>query len=570
MTPIESKPLPEAHLINILKDTRAHHPNFCLLLGAGASRTSGIKTANEMICNWRTKFHQMHGSSAPIDDYLSKQKWYNQPTEYSYLFEALFDQPSQRREYIETCCADAHPSWGYIYLVNLLAHNVFNTVFTTNFDDLLNEACYLYSEKVRPIVCAHDSSIKYIRITSKRQKIIKLHGDFLFDNIKNTIRELESLEDNMKEKFKQHAGEYGLIVVGYSGSDRSIMETLTTLMRADGNFPHGIYWCIREGQQVSGLLEDLCRNPKFHLVEIKGFDEFFAETHEELGLRLQTPIADPYSALASRLNKLIDSARIPEANRSHRVIDRDLKMLGSMIQKQILPKASSTNEPNLETTHSDQVKLQINDSSGNAKLPFLFLAQMSKRNGNIEDSYNFTITHLEQKPSLDGFNFAFELIGSKWIEDKGKKIISLLKENRSTLSNSPSSTHTYSLQLMTVKQFDLAQEILDLGYEIASETSDPLYNNYYYLINSAQIYLHQGKEIPEKLLSQIKEISSTETGFTKFGADVVLKNYKEATDFLMSIPINNGIHSLKDVIYWPIAQLLPFEDRKKIIDRITA
>jgi hypothetical protein len=55
---------------------------------------------------------------------------------------------------------------------------------------------------LRPIVCAHDSAISSITITSKRPKIIKLHGDYLFDDIKSTVRETESLEENNKKEVR--------------------------------------------------------------------------------------------------------------------------------------------------------------------------------------------------------------------------------------------------------------------------------------------------------------------------------------------------------------------------------
>ena len=173
------KTKPQSHLINILRDTKNHHPNFTLFLGAGSSVTSGVTTASEMITDWRNKLYSMYGTGEGVDTYMGQYHWYNRPEEYSVLFETLYDQPSQRREYIETCLENARPSWGYIYLVNLIKNNTFNTVFTTNFDDLINEACYLFSGDVRPLVCAHDSSIRTLRITSARPKIIKLHGDFL-------------------------------------------------------------------------------------------------------------------------------------------------------------------------------------------------------------------------------------------------------------------------------------------------------------------------------------------------------------------------------------------------------
>ncbi len=80
-------------------------------------------------------------------------------------------------------------------------------------------------------MCAHDSSINSITITSSRPKIIKLHGDYLFDDLKSTVRETESLEINMKNKLVEFSKDYGMIIVGYSGNDRSILEVLTNLLK---------------------------------------------------------------------------------------------------------------------------------------------------------------------------------------------------------------------------------------------------------------------------------------------------------------------------------------------------
>lgn len=116
----KAKHLPQAHLINIINSTKDHHPNFVLMLGAGASATSKVTLAKDMIKTWREKCYEMHrNENQSFDDYFAKHSWYQSPEEYSILFERLYDQPSQRREYIESCIKDASPSWGYIYLVNL-------------------------------------------------------------------------------------------------------------------------------------------------------------------------------------------------------------------------------------------------------------------------------------------------------------------------------------------------------------------------------------------------------------------------------------------------------------------
>lgn len=122
----------------------------------------------------------------------SQADWYDPSKEYSSLFERKYNLQRQRRIFVEKEVSDATPSLGYAYLTSLVNQTYFNTIFTTNFDDLINEAFYFYSDQ-RPIVCAHDSSIDSITVTSKRPKVIKLHGDYLFDDIKATTRETESL-----------------------------------------------------------------------------------------------------------------------------------------------------------------------------------------------------------------------------------------------------------------------------------------------------------------------------------------------------------------------------------------
>ena len=148
----------KTHLINLVGRRSNNTPNFAFLIGAGASASSGVKTASGMMAEWRRQLYEQCSSDAPFEKWLKKQVWNKDDEEYSVLFEKVCDQPAQRRIYIEECVKDAKPSWGYIYLANVIAFNYFNVIFTPNFDDLLNEACFLYTD-LRPIVCAHDSAV---------------------------------------------------------------------------------------------------------------------------------------------------------------------------------------------------------------------------------------------------------------------------------------------------------------------------------------------------------------------------------------------------------------------------
>ena len=546
------KAKPDSHIINILKDTRDHHPNFTLFLGAGASVQSNVKHANKMISVWRNKYYEIYGKKQEKAEFLRKQFWYNDSSEYSNLFELLYDQPSQRREYIESCLKDANPSWGYIYLVNLIRKNVFNTVFTTNFDDLLNEACYLFSSDVRPIVSAHDSSIRSMRITSKRPKIIKLHGDFLFDNIKNTILELESLEENMRDKFRQFASEFGMITVGYSGNDRSVMDTLNTLLRSENNFPHGVYWCVIDESNISQNVLNLTRYPKFHIVKISGFDEFFAEMHEELKLDLQPEMSDPFSVLTSRLNKLIEDVNIPKPNKTHPIIKNHIAKLGQKVSKMFSDISHSDTDE--ETTAVTQ-----------SPAPFRLLAQVEYREGNHEKARSLTLRQLAQIPDILTIDLAFDILETDWNQSFYKEIFSVLSANKNIIAEDPDSSLSWTVNLIQAKKYNFANEIADLGFKCSEINSESTFSFNYYSINKAQIKRHQKQKLDEQEVTFLKNLTKN-SGDTKgkIAAYIVLDEFDSAYEHLSKLDIDE----IRIFMEWPISKLLPGKYIAKILARM--
>lgn len=285
LTELKHKEKSVSDLIRFLNIRCDDTPNYSLLLGAGCSITSGIKSGGQLINEWKKEIaisNNIPEDSDEFDKFFESQDWYDDRNPYSSLFERRYDLQRQRRSFVENEVANKNPSIGYAYLVKLIEQNYFNAVFTTNFDDLLNEAFYRFSN-VRPVVCAHDSAISSITITSKRPKIIKLHGDYLFEDIKSTLRETESLEGNMKNKFIEFSKDYGLIVVGYAGNDRSIMDILSYLLKKEEFFKNGIYWCIRKGDKnISDELKKLLWKDRVYFIQIDGFDEFMAELNKEL------------------------------------------------------------------------------------------------------------------------------------------------------------------------------------------------------------------------------------------------------------------------------------------------
>lgn len=300
-----------SELKNIISTRADQNPNFCLFLGSGASRSSGVRTAGEMVQEWRRNVYK--DLSGITDDchveqmrkWLSEHAsdWYDENREYASLIERFHPLPTNRRKFIETEVADKIPSIGYAYLVRIAEAGLLRTIFTTNFDDLLNEAFYQFSSE-RALVCAHDSSVHSISITSRRTKIIKLHGDYLFDNLKNTSNETKNLDENMREKLGEFVKEYGLILAGYSGSDRSITRTLLDMCNSDIFLRNGLYWCFREEDEITEQALEILQCANCFYILTAGFDELMADIYTAL----QTDATPFNSKLASdRASHIIET-----------------------------------------------------------------------------------------------------------------------------------------------------------------------------------------------------------------------------------------------------------------------
>lgn len=260
-------------------------PNYSLFLGAGASVTSGVHSGAQLVDTWRKDIYTLLSGKEYVDvktakEYLvdKESAWYEPSNEYSSLFEKIFDLPTQRRRFVEHQVDGKLPSIGYSYLVELFQAGFFDTVFTTNFDDLINEAFYQFSRE-RPTLCAHDSSIKGLSVNSSRPKIVKIHGDYLFDSIKSTLNETESLESNTKDKLIEFTKKYGLIFIGYAGNDKSVMDVINHLLRQDDYLRNGIYWCFRKDDDINPELQKILHKERVYYLEIDGFDQALAEIH---------------------------------------------------------------------------------------------------------------------------------------------------------------------------------------------------------------------------------------------------------------------------------------------------
>lgn len=275
-------------------------------LGAGASAASGIPTGYAMIRDFKAQIfcRETNLSKREID--TADPIWINRidaffrqnsqlppdgdPTEYAKAFEAVYPEARHRRQYIDDAISKGTPCFGHKVLGSLMAAGKVDCVFTTNFDPLIEESALSANgilpvdDQNRPTVAAIDSADRAMRCLNESDwpLVAKLHGDYQSVAIKNTGSELEEQDARMRHVLVESGKRFGMIFVGYSGRDASIMEALNTVLDAPSPFPNGVYWLTSSASRLlPAVIEFLERagaaGVDVAVVECATFDELAAD-----------------------------------------------------------------------------------------------------------------------------------------------------------------------------------------------------------------------------------------------------------------------------------------------------
>ena len=290
-------------------------PQFIFFLGAGASESSGIPIASWMVRDFKRNLRQVWQSEGqPLDDFESwlesKPGWRVNDSDYAKHFDALHPTELGRARYLNRWMRTASPGWGYFALSQLLARSYIDTIVTTNFDDLIYESCTLYSVR-RPRVYSAMTPYTSIEPDHSRPTIIKLHGDYLYANIKNTTPEMQEVDDQLMAQVSGLFQHHDVVVLGYSGSDKRIMDELFSKIPSS----NAIYWCTYgdDVPEIVGHLASNARRDHWFQTRTEGFDRFMDEVVNQLDLTLPSiiePIQDLIDAIPGRIEGSGSSYRL--------------------------------------------------------------------------------------------------------------------------------------------------------------------------------------------------------------------------------------------------------------------
>jgi hypothetical protein len=273
-------------------------------LGSGASTQAGIPTGSTMVWDFKRQlyctekevsvdlFKDLYADAAKKTlqnhfDSQGRHPVFGSPDEYAHYFELCYSTATAREHYIQRKVSDVLPSIGHLCLGDFFIFKKVVNVWTTNFDELIEAGIKTLAPQHSFNV--YSSANQTVAPKNVLSSVIKLHGDYRYDHIKNTSKELQELETSMGQVFSESLYNKGLVVIGYSGSDESIMNILETRITSTNFLKYGLIWVIPEGVQMSARLCTLMRkacqvSENSCIVQIQSFDEFMHSIYTSLNM----------------------------------------------------------------------------------------------------------------------------------------------------------------------------------------------------------------------------------------------------------------------------------------------
>ncbi len=278
-------------LMKALREGRENSERFCFIIGSGASVSSGIPTGAALEYQWMEELEKTCGMEEireiaknlenhleydfkRIEDDWEKAKKSESSLSSEYYFDIykLRFYPNHRNgyHYLENIMSNKNPGFGYHPLALMLTDGTgSNLVITTNFDSLIEDALFLYTDD-KPLVINHELLAEYAGDPNiKRPIIAKVHRGIFFDPL-NQPEETNELKGGWRDVLGPVFQSYTPIVIGYGGGDKSLMKLLED---ANIKMKNGIYWCYYEKHGLPNeKIQTLVKAKNGYLVRTAGFD----------------------------------------------------------------------------------------------------------------------------------------------------------------------------------------------------------------------------------------------------------------------------------------------------------
>jgi SIR2-like domain len=223
--------------------------SYALLVGSGVSADAGVPTGDDVFWTGVADLHRLVTESSEEPDRDALQRWLTdiggQDWTYSEVLERLAQDAPARRDYLAKFFEGRTPGPTHERLASLAADGLVRVFVTTNFDRLLEHA--LQAQGVEPVILTSDDDVaNAVPREHAGCVVLKPHGDYLQQTIRNTAGELSALPAGIDGELRAVFERYGLVIVGYSGADPAIADALRARRSR-----MGMYWVARGSPAAS-------------------------------------------------------------------------------------------------------------------------------------------------------------------------------------------------------------------------------------------------------------------------------------------------------------------------------
>ena len=287
---------------------------YAVLLGSGVSRDAGIPTGWEITLDLVEKVATLEEASTGGNPEGWYAQRYEKDPDYAELLGAVTKTSAERRELLHSYFVPneeereqglKQPTAAHRAIALLVAKGYIKVILTTNFDRLMEMA--LRDAGVEPtVISSPDGVAGATPLPHIDCVVVKLHGDYLDQRLKNTEQELSHYDESVDAYLDRILDEFGLIVCGWSAEWDA---ALRSAIKRCPSRRYSTYWADKDSPTEKAA--ELMTLRRAELVAITDADSFFEDLAGKIESLEETERLHPLSSklAVATLKRLMSDPR---------------------------------------------------------------------------------------------------------------------------------------------------------------------------------------------------------------------------------------------------------------------
>ncbi len=292
----------------------ANPTRFQFFFGAGMSASAGIPLAQEIVEEIIIRVFEKSNPAKrgqvdadDLRDWVAREKWFNPNHPYISALEKEYPSVILRTELFKRHMRGKFPSPAQLmYSIGVKEKKLNNRCYTTNWDTLTEDAFYW----LRGTNCTTIKGPEQLREVKDTEHnfVVKFHGDIDRYDVRYLREGMAKHNDDLRDFLIQSLSGVGLVIVGYSGAEYSVMNMLMEISHDHPDvLSGGLFWAYTGNtkhipESITDLMAiGLDKGKDFRIFEAEEADFLMDRISRELSF---TSIEEELSNAFFRFNKM--------------------------------------------------------------------------------------------------------------------------------------------------------------------------------------------------------------------------------------------------------------------------